>query len=67
MPVTSYNQPEICTIHVKSHFNASIQNIPMIGGPMNDAIPWKSKRIPKAFVNFSIPNKSTKITEVKLT
>lgn len=39
----------------------------MIGGPMNDAIPWKSKRIPKALVNFSIPNKSTKITEVKLT
>jgi hypothetical protein len=41
--------------------------LPIIGGPIKDATPWNSRRIPKAFVSFSIPNKSTKITEVRLT
>lgn len=38
-----------------------------MGGPVNEAIPWKSKSMPKAFVNFSSPNKSTKITDVNPT
>lgn len=40
---------------------------PTIGGPTNDAIPWKSNNSPNAFVNFSSPNKSTRITDVNPT
>ena len=43
------------------------QLIPIIGGPMKEATPWKSKTMPKALVSFSIPNKSTIITDVRLT
>lgn len=34
---------------------------------MNEAIPWKSRRSPKAFVKFSNPNKSTRMTDVSPT
>lgn len=38
--------------------------LPPIGGPIKDAIPWNISNKPKAFVRFSNPNKSTKITDV---
>lgn len=38
-----------------------------MGGPTSEAIPWNSNRTPKAFVNLSRPNRSTKITDVKPT
>jgi len=34
---------------------------------MTVATPWKRSRRPNAFVNFSNPSKSTKITDVRLT
>lgn len=40
------------------------ENLPPIGGPMNEAIPWNKRSRPKAFVKLSNPNKSTKITDV---
>lgn len=40
---------------------------PAIGGPINDAMPWNNSSSPKAFVNFSSPSKSTKITDVRPT
>lgn len=44
-----------------------ISNLPANGGPTNDAMPWKSKSKPKAFVSFSSPRRSTSITEVRPT
>ena len=38
-----------------------------LGGPSTDAIPWKSSRIPKAFVSLSRPRRSTSTTEVRPT
>lgn len=38
-----------------------------MGGPMSEAMPWNNNRIPKAFVNLSSPNRSTRITEVRPT
>lgn len=38
--------------------------IPPSGGPTKEAIPWNIRSRPKAFVKFSKPNKSTKMTEV---
>lgn len=31
---------------------------------MNDAIPWKRRSSPKAFVRFSNPKRSTRMTDV---
>lgn len=42
-------------------------SVPAKGGPTNEAIPWKSSNSPKALVNFSKPNKSTRITDVRPT
>ena len=41
--------------------------VPMNGGPITEAIPWKSIRSPKALVKLSSPSKSTKTTEVSPT
>ena len=35
-------------------------NAPATGEPMAAAMPWKSKRRPKAFVSLSKPNSSTR-------
>lgn len=65
-PVMSYNAPKIRIIcHKGLIMSGDSSNEPPIGGPINDAIPWKRRRRPKAFVKFSNPNKSTKITEVR--
>lgn len=40
---------------------------PASGGPINDARPWNNKSRPNAFVSFSNPSRSTKMTEVKPT
>lgn len=39
-------------------------HLPPIGGPINEAMPWKRSSSPKAFVRFSNPNKSTRMTDV---
>jgi len=39
----------------------------MNGGPIKEATPWNKSRIPNAFVNFSSPSRSTRITDIKLT
>lgn len=41
--------------------------LPAKGGPTNEAMPWKSKSRPKAFVSFSSPRRSTRMTEVRPT
>jgi len=39
----------------------------MTGGPITDAMPWKSNKRPKALVSLSKPSKSTRTTEVRPT
>lgn len=41
--------------------------IPTAGGPIKVAVPWNTNNIPKAFVSFSSPSKSTRSTEVNET
>ena len=42
-------------------------HVPIIGGPMTDAIPWNSSNNPKALVSLSRPKRSTKTTDVRPT
>lgn len=41
--------------------------LPASGGPIRDAIPWKSNSNPNALVSFSSPSKSTRMTDVRPT
>lgn len=40
---------------------------PAIGGPIKLPMPWNSSRRPNALVSLSIPNKSTRMTDVNPT
>lgn len=64
-PVKSYRAPKTReNISFAGQDQIESHNSPPMGGPMKDAIPWKSRRSPKAFVKFSKPNKSTRMTDV---